>query len=172
MSDDSSPSDIAATVADLAAAHPELEIRARHATTPRQRVVVWIVGSVLAALLPIVIAGVHGLDSSAVSGFYDLLGRGELLLIAITIAIAGVAELSLTLRQVKTNQTLWVALLLLGNLLLVASAALWYGDLTSAEAANHVEQAAVGVTWGSTGVFAGAAVFSSICVWIAAGVDR
>jgi hypothetical protein len=80
---------------------------------------------VLAALVPVLAVVFRSVDDSASDKFDDALGKGELLVIAITIAIAGVAELALALRNITAKQAVWVALLLLGNLLLVASAALW-----------------------------------------------
>jgi uncharacterized membrane protein len=159
------------TLARLAAAHPELEIRRRQKATPWQHVVVWIVGSVIAGLIPVGFTALHGLDNDHPPGFYDLLGTGDLLLIAIVISIAGIAELALVLRQTRPDQILWVALLILGNLLFIVSAALWFGDLASRVLEGEAGNPVGAVAFGSIALFAVAAGMSSTCVWLAAGVD-
>ena len=166
----SSDPEIAKALAVLAT-KPELEIRERQKVTPRQHVVVWVVGAVIASLLPLAFTLFQGVDRNKVPGFYQLLGTGDLLLVGIVISIAGIAELVLVVRQTSPNQTIPVALLILGNLLLVASSGLWFGDLASLVLAGKQTNPDGILAFGTITVFALAAVLSSACVWLAAGVD-
>ena len=61
---------------------------------PWQHVVVWLVGVVFAALVPLLLPYFHGLDMDDTPSMTSLLGHGDLLLIALVITIAGITELS------------------------------------------------------------------------------
>jgi hypothetical protein len=111
----------------------------------------------------------YGLDRGSPPSLYELLSRGDLLLIALVLTIGGFTELALVFNKIEQAQVLPVALVLLGGVLLVAAEALWYGDL-SAQLLNKQTSAPVHiVTYGSL-VFFGLSVFcSTVCVRIAAG---
>jgi hypothetical protein len=162
---------LAETLAQLTHDHPGLEIRVRQKASPRDRVLVWLLGSVVAGVFPIVFTFFHGLDSRHTLGFYQLLGKGDLLLIAIVLSVAGVAELVLDIRKMSNEQNLWVALLLLGNTLTVVADALWFGDLSSLTLEGKSGNPGAAVTYGSIALFVIAALSSSSCVWLSARVD-
>jgi uncharacterized membrane protein len=140
--------------------------------SPRQHVTVWLVGVVLASLVPLLSEFFQGLDRSSPPSLYELLNRGDLLLISLVLTISGFTELVLVFNRIEQAQVMPVALILLGGVLLVAAEALWYGDLSSQFLNNNENLAsapAQAVTYGSLGLFVLSAFCSSACVKIAAG---
>ena len=134
--------------------------------SPRQHVVVWIVGSVVASLVPFLFLSFHSIDGKHTPDLYSMLGRGDLLLIALVITIGGIAEILLVLNQVEDLMA--GALLLLGGILLVVAEAFWYADLTSQVLAGQETASQTVVTWGSLILFATSAACSAACVLNAA----
>jgi hypothetical protein len=77
------PPNLDETLQRLSDEHPELDIRVRKRPKPGSRVTVWLVGTVIAGLLPIGVTAVQAIDNNNSPSFYELLGRGDLLLISI-----------------------------------------------------------------------------------------
>ena len=151
--------------------YPDLTIRKRKKATPFQHVIVWFLGSVLAGCIPILATVLYGLAVSKPVGFYEALGKGDLLLIALVLSLAGLSDLVLKIHDVRPGP-IWPALLVVGTVLLVAGDALWFGDLSSAVLHSGTESPGTGgVAYGSIGVFTLAAVFSTLSVWLAAGAE-
>jgi energy-converting hydrogenase Eha subunit C len=141
----------------------------KHAT-PAQHVVVWLIGVVLASLIPFLFIYLHGVDKGGTPGLAELLSRGDLLLIALVICIAGITEQVLILNRIEQRRLMGLALLLLGCILLIVAEAFWYADITASvlDGRRVIESDFVAV--GSTMLFLASAFTSSMSVKIAAGV--
>jgi hypothetical protein len=96
---------------------------------PWQHVVVWTIGVILAALTPLLLPYFHGIDKNNTPSMYNLLGHGDLLLIALVITIAGITELMLVMRNIPFSTIMPVAMAILGGLLAIVAEAFWYSDL-------------------------------------------
>ena len=62
-------------IANFKAKYRELEIRPKRRATPKQRVIIWITGAVIAALLPLAAIGVSEAASHRPAGFYEMTAR-------------------------------------------------------------------------------------------------
>ncbi len=153
----------------VAAIAPEKTIKVTQHATPRQHVIVWLVGAVLASLLPFLFLYVHGLDKNRPPGIYELLGRGDLLLISLVVTIGGITEVVLVLNKIDQRQMLPVALYLLGGVLAVVAEAAWYADITARLLDGQPATVPEPVTAGSLILFGLSALCSSACVRVAAG---
>ena len=119
--------DVVETINALRKQYPEISIRIRQVPTQWNHVWVWVVASVLAGLLPIVIQGWHAVRDDQAVTFIRLLGDGELLLIAVVLMIAGLGELVLVIRDVESS-VIGLALFLLGYVMVLAGVS-WLSDL-------------------------------------------
>src|SRR3954469_19114268 len=97
-------SDLQQQLADLKAAHPNLDIRARKKITPGHRVFVflaltWFVGALipLAATVGWALYGKEPIDP------WELLGKGDLVLVALLASLAAFGELGLALVRARLN---------------------------------------------------------------------
>src|SRR5262249_32971967 len=72
--------------------------------TPWQHVAVWLVGAVLASLVPFLFLYFHGVDRNKPPNMFELLGRGDLLLISLVLTIGGITELVLVLNKIHQKQ--------------------------------------------------------------------
>lgn len=97
--------------------------------SPELHALVWMLGVVVASLLPFFSVFIQGLDRGMVPSLPELLGRGELLVIAIVVTIGGIAELLLVVNRIPQATFSSVIFLLLGGILLIVSEALWYADI-------------------------------------------
>lgn len=149
-------------IANLKVKYPELEIRPKRRATPKQRVIIWITGAVIAALLPLAAIAV----SAHPFGFYEVTAKGDLLVISAVLMIAGLAELVLLFWRMPDGKELHIALIPLGIVLYLAGDAFWYG-LVSSQTPKLGEPAGTAtLAYGSTAMFAVAAIITSYCVWL------
>ncbi len=140
----------------------------QHAT-PAQHVIVWLIGVLLASLIPLLFLYFHGLDSSHAPTVFDLLGHGDLLLISLVVTIAAITELVLAVNNIQQAQLLPTAVILLGAVLAVAAEALWYADISAQLLDGQSFGSTHVVTYGSLIFFGLSAYCSSMCVKLAAG---
>lgn len=135
--------------------------------TPARHVLVWFLGVVVASLLPFVPLVVHHIDARDSPGIYDLLGRGDLLVISLVFTIAGLVELGLYWKRVEQPDV--PIFLMIGGILLVLGEGFWYGDISSQILGGGTVPTHA-VTYGSLGFFALSVICSLLCVRLAAGV--
>lgn len=146
-------------------------VRRGRPLTRRQHVTLWVVGVVLASLLPLLVLYLHGLTGGRPPGFVQLLGHGDLLLIGVVVTIAGLMELVRSWDKVKDSQIFIVAIAVLGAVLIVASEALWYALISESASDVSPIRSATANTYGSLALFAFSIVCGAVCVWVAAGGD-
>lgn len=146
------------------------ELSVVRAASPRQHMVVWLIGVLLASLIPFLFQYLHGLDRGDPPSIYLLLGHGDLLLISLVVTIAGITELVLVAHNLIQEQIMVFALVLLGSVLVIAAEALWYADIASQLLDGQLLKAATHtITYGSITLFAMSAFCSTVCVRLAAG---
>lgn len=133
---------------------------------PWQHVLVWLVGVVLASLMPILWATQSSSPEAVTPSVYKLLGSGDLYLISVVVIIAGLTEIALLFRRI--NQVLTVALLVLAAILVVLIDAARYAGASSVAA--NAGAPPHSVTYWSLVAFGFSALHSSICVNLAAGI--
>lgn len=136
-----------------------------HPVDPWQHIVVWTAGVLAASLLPFLWVYVDPPAGKASPSIYQVLGRGDLYLVAIIILLAGVTEIALLFRHI--DSTLTLALLIIG--------ALFIAPLDAARYANASGQPigvmpSHSVVYWSVAAFVFSAIHSSTCVKLAAGV--
>jgi len=158
----------AGTVDDTASA-ADAVIQITGAPNPRSHVIVWLVGVLLSSLIPLIFIFIHSLDAGKIPSIFELLGHGDLLLISLVVTIAGITDITLVFRRIRPAQSLPVALLVLGAVLVITAEALWYADVTARLLDKQSFPAAHSVTYGSIGLFLISSFCSSACVSIAAG---
>ena len=161
--------DPSADIVDGAASDANVLIQIPDVPSPRSHVIVWLVGVLLSSLIPLTVIFFHGLDAGKTPSIFKLLGHGDLLLISLVVTIAGITEIALAFRRIHPAQSLPVALLVLGAVLVIAAEALWYADVTARLLDKQSFPATHSVTYGSIGLFLISSFCSSACVSIAAG---
>lgn len=154
-------------ITNLKTKYPELEIRPKRRATPKQRVIIWITGAVIAALLPLAAIGVSEAVNHRPSGFYEMTAKGDLLVISAVLMIAGLAELVLLFWRMPDGKELHVALIPLGIVLYLAGDAFWYGLVSSRAPTSGEPAGNAALAYGSTVMFFVAALITSYCVWLA-----
>ena len=97
--------------------------------TPKQRVAAWFLGVIVASLVPFFPLVVHNIDSRRAPDIYDLLGRGDLLVISIVFTIAALVELGLY--WTSADRPKGSVLLMISAILLILAEGFWYGDIIS-----------------------------------------
>jgi hypothetical protein len=147
--------------------------RIEHAT-PRQHVLVWLIGVLFASLTPLLLPYFHGIDLNNTPSMQDLIGRGDLLLISLVLTIAGIAELIPSIRNISAGQLTPVAAILLGGLLAIVAEAFWYADISAeflSVQKTPTEHVSSVITSGSLILFGASALCSVACVFYAAQAD-
>jgi hypothetical protein len=134
--------------------------------SPRQHVGYWFAGAVVAALIPFLAIIVHWVDGYPHhGGFYEALGRGELLAIAMVITLGGLAELVPVIGTVNDGKgTGW---LVVAAIFFGLGEGFWYTDVTT----NLMDGHAVPLNrlaWGSLGAFVISVLISLRSVYLAA----
>ena len=142
----------------------DLPVTVTQKIDPWKCVLVWFIGVVFASLMPFLRRYASSKPGSNGPSVYQMLGAGELYIIAIVVLIAGVTEIVLLLRRIQ--QALTVALLILGAILFSILDAARY---TGASELSPNAQPIHSVAFWSLGAFAVSALHSSICVGLAAG---
>lgn len=137
--------------------------------TVRQRIIMWLVASALAGLAPVGATALHYVDSGGL-GFYQLFGKGDLLMVAVVLSLAGIGEIALYFRHVKTD-ALALGLLVVGLAMSIVVDAIWFSDLSALALAGKKGDPIATVTYGSIVLYGLAVLFSSYCVGLVAGVD-
>jgi hypothetical protein len=132
--------------------------------TPWKHVVIWVVGVIIASLIPFLWTYASNQPNDASPNVYQVLGHGDLYLIAIIVLIAGITEIVLLLRKIEKDMA--VALLIIGGFLFVLLDA---GRFAGASAMASSSAIPHSVTYWSIVAFIVSAVHSSICVGLAAG---
>ncbi len=129
-----------------------------------KRVVIWIIGVVLASLIPFAWASQSSKPGDRGPSMYILLGSGDLYLVSVIVLIAGLTEIVLLMRQLDEFT---VALLVLAAIFFVIIDAARYAGAsaitTNANSPPH------SIAYLSLVAFGLAAAHSSICVSLAAG---
>jgi hypothetical protein len=132
---------------------------------PWKHVVVWLVGVVIASLIPFLWIFGSANPKNPSPGAYQLLGKGDLYLISVVVLIAGVTEIALLLRKIQHDMTM--ALLIIGGFLFIMFDAARYAGASSL--VGTLQPSPPSVTYWSLAAFAISAIHSSICVGLAAG---
>jgi hypothetical protein len=145
------------------------EVRVLTHATPQQHVILWLIGVLLASLIPLLFLYFHGLDRSSPPSIFSLLGNGDLLLISLVVTIAGITELVLAMRNIRQSQLMAGGIAVLGGVLAIAAEALWYADISAQMLDGQPVAAVHAVTVGSLLFFSLSALSSAVCVWLAAG---
>ena len=144
-------------------------VRIVRAATPRQHVIVWLVGVLLASLMPFLFLFLHGLDRSGPPSIFQLLGHGDLLLISLVVTISGITDLVLVMHNLQPTQIVSTALIVLSSILMIVAEALWYADISSQLLDGEKVSSTHMVAYGSLALFCLSAFCSAACVKIAAG---
>lgn len=132
---------------------------------PWKHVVVWLVGVVIASLIPFLWVFASANPKGPSPGTYQLLGKGDLYLISVVVLIAGVTEIALLLSKIQRDMTM--ALLIIGGFLFILfDAARYAGASSLVETSQPFPHS---VAYWSLAAFAISATHSSICVGLAAG---
>lgn len=158
---------IDAQIADLKVKYPSLQIQPKRRATPKQRVIIWTVGAVIAAILPLIATAVSAAANKQPTGFYQVTARGDLLIISAVLMIAGLAELVLLFWRMPEGKELQLALLPLGIVLYLVGDAFWYGTVSSHLSKSEGPTGDSALAYGSLVMFIIAAAVSSYCVWLA-----
>jgi hypothetical protein len=158
---------IDAQIAALQVIYPSLKIQAKSRATPKQRVIIWLAGAVIAALLPLIATAIYTAANKQPLGFYQVTAKGELLIISAVLMIAGLAELVLLFWRMPAGKELQLALLPLGIVLYLVGVAFWYGAVSSHLPTSKAPTGDWGLAYGSSAMFVIAAAVSSYCVWLA-----
>jgi hypothetical protein len=114
--------------------------------------VAWLVGSVLVSLIPLGLIAVHEADVLSDPSFYQILGHGDLLIIAFTLTVAGIAELCPSVSKVAAEELVGFIFMILGAIIVLAIEIAWYSDLVGEIAGSHQVPIHL-VTWGSIILF-------------------
>lgn len=138
--------------------------------TQRDRIVIWLVGTVIASLIPFLAVLFHGIDRRQIPSLTDVLGRGDLLVISVVVTIGGASEILPVIRRVAPEKFRLLSLAYLGCFLSIVAEAIWYADVTATILDGGSPSANL-VTGGSLLFFALSAACSSVCVAIAAGAE-
>jgi len=127
----------------------------------------WLVGSVAASLIPLALITFHEADYLHDPSFYQILGHGDLLIIAFTLTVAGVAQLCPFVAKVQAKQLSAVILAILGGFIVVAMEVAWYSDIAARVASSQSVPIHL-ITWGSLFLFLVSMVITMSCVSVAA----
>lgn len=137
-----------------------------HPVPASRRTWYWFGGAVAASLIPFLPVVWHWVDNRPnTTGFYETLGRGELLAIAIVITIGGIAELAPASAGVKYS-----AGLIIGGALIALSEGFWYADVVGELMDDH-QPPLRRLAWGSIALFVVSALISLRSVYLAAARD-
>lgn len=127
--------------------------------SPREHVTMWLLGVVVASLVPFLFLIFHRIDGDHLPSIYELLGRGDLLVISLVVTVGGIAELALASSRVRPDQVVTAAYFLIGSVLVVIGEAAWYADITATLLARETVHDLRSVCFGSLTLF----VFSVFC---------
>ena len=136
----------------------------------RQHVKMWILGVVVASLVPFLFLIFHGIDGDHLPGIYELLSRGDLLVISLVVTVGGMADLALVFSRVDPSQVATAAYFLIGSVLVVIGEAAWYADITATLLAGKTVHDLRSVCLGSLALFAFSIFCGGKCVSFSAGV--
>ncbi|WP_203915551.1 hypothetical protein [Rhizocola hellebori] len=94
----------------------------------RKKLLLWIIFGVAFALMPVVLSFLNAATRGNAVGYDDLVGRGELLLIAAAVSAATAGDLIAAKTSLESTRIILVGL----NLVLACMASLWFGGIASA----------------------------------------
>jgi hypothetical protein len=149
--------------------------------SPFFRVGLWLGGSVIAALVTLAYPLMQIRDAPhSTSGLVEVLSKGDLYIVALTIAIAGVVELGVSHDVIRAeNRTGWAFAMVLGSIVVVGFAAFRYGDgVTKIAEATEAKREVQDVfnlhafTHDSMWVFIASLFLSSFCVSLTKGTTE
>lgn len=146
-------------------------LQRRRPLSPRQHVVLWVVGVVIASLLPLLAILLHGLTNPRPPGLVELLGNGDLVLIGVVVTIAGLMELVRSWSRIREDRNFVVALVTLCTALLITCEALYYASIGGTVMDGKPVGEPVLNAWLSLAFFIFSTVCGAVCVGIAAGDD-
>jgi hypothetical protein len=159
------PSPIEERIAALKAAHPELEIRRRKKLEPRHRVIVWLVFTwFVGALFPIGSTVVHALDRHQPVDFYELLGKGDLMVVALLASLAAFGDLLLAMWRGGVERGFWTFFVLAIEVILIGTAGVWFGDLSAKVLDEGAGDPSHPAAWAAIMMYGLSAILGSICV--------
>ncbi len=153
-------------IATLQTKYRELDIRRKRNATPKQRLVIWAICSVLAALLPMIAIIVSAIISKRPLGFYQVTAKGDMLVIAAVLMIAGFAELVPVFWRMPVGKEMNMFLIFIGMLFFAIADACWYGIILYGIPASGEPPGSASVAYGSLGMYVVAALLTSYCVWL------
>lgn len=140
-----------------------VETRRREMPHRRVHLAAWLVGVVLASLIPLGLIAAHEADVLSHPSFYQILGHGDLLIIAFTFTVAGIAELCPFVTKVRVEELMGLILMLLGAVIILAIEIGWYSDLAAEIAGAHNVPVHL-ITWGSIILFTVSALITTLSV--------
>lgn len=127
-----------------------------------QRVTIWLLGVVVASLLPVVALILHDIDNNDPLDLPTLLSRGDLLLIGAVVTIGSFADLARSETPRQLNH--YKGCLLVICALTAVVQALWYSDLAARASSGTTMHDAVGIAWGTLVVYLFSVVTSGACI--------
>lgn len=139
--------------------------------SPREHVKMWLLGVVVASLVPFLFLIFHGIDGNHLPSLYELLSRGDLLVISLVVTVGGMAELALALvfSRIHSKRASSAAYFLIGSVLVVIGEAAWYADITATLLAGKAVQDTRSVCLGSLALFVASVICGGKCVSFSAG---
>lgn len=138
--------------------------------SPKEHVGMWLLGVVAASLIPFLFIAVHGMDGDHLPGFVAILGRGDLLVVSIVVAVGSVADLALVWTMLDKKKGSAAAFTVVGSLLIVVGEAVWYSDVSTTLLSGGTVQNEQFVCYGSLILFIVTLFCSGRCVHLSAGV--
>lgn len=142
---------------------------AKHRTTARQRLALWLLFGVILALLPLVLDWLRLIDEGAPHGLASVCADGELLLISAVIAGGSAGELILAdIDQRWVMRQIWCGG---STLFMLAIEAGWYSDIAAKASGGQAVPEAT-VMQGSLVAFVLTVLASGSCVYIGAVGSR
>ena len=100
------------------------------------RLLIWLIFDVIVSLTPFVFGYLQAIDRDEAFHFSDVLGSGQLLLVAVAIAASAIGELIAI--EVTDMQKVPKVLALGLAFLVVIVSALWFGDITASISGNSI----------------------------------
>lgn len=149
---------------------PDLTMNRDRRPKPRDKVIMWIIGTVLGGVLPLFFTWLSHTEHGSFT-FTELLSKGDLVVVSIVIMIAGLAELVLVRRRIEASKDLTTAILELACAVFIGAASYWYGGLLSDELSKIEGTSAGSIMGWSLAIYGAGALLSSRCVWLAAEAE-
>lgn len=146
----------------------------RNVSTPSFRIGLWFLGVVAASLLPFTFEIGQLIDTRTSLDLEGVLGDGELLLISIAIAVAGVLELAISHKSIKAGAgPTAITFSAVALFDIIVGVSWWSGIRANVLAFENGDRGTpldrTGIAWNSIGYFVIAVMISCLCVSLTEG---